>query len=708
MGLAGLEGTGKRPGMAARLARLLAGRGLLLLALLWILAWLLPWTAWLEAFPWVRVGLAILLFAVPGLASSIMLAGGRFTLAAHFSIGLGISVFLAGLLGFVGRIFQWPFDYICPVFAAAGLAGILGLFYCARAGMALYKPKKYPPLTVALVLLMAALGSLAALQHRFGIDDFTYLAYLTNWQHAPQLNFREVYFGTQGLDHIRFWMAMFPIDLALLAEISRVPGLLLFGLYLEPLLVFVALLTLYNLYEDVLRSERLAVTALLLHFTFLFMRPALFITGTIFFNRLSHDKAFAAFVLAPVFFLAVRYFMEAYTRRSGLLVLILGLALVLTHPVMLAFCIFISGAYAVFVILPRKEYRKLALVLGLLAAIIIPSASQRVLAIPRVSRVLLGIDSPLIRISSFDLESALETNNIDTRISYIEGTPFYGFNPSTFSVGRAAPADRPLMVFLSEFPLWILGLGFLWSFFHLKQDAAPLIAASSLLVILCLVPYTGWLVGFFVSARQLARSAWLLPMGLIMVVLIGESIRWIRRSPRPEAGAAAGIGPVAQAAILAVCFLLVGYYSLSVYSENWSPSGALQAYRQNLEMLGSVGDSLEQKLAAPARIATNQSLRDYIPGISSKSKVAFFRQEGTTPWPVDHQEIDSLLAADPSLSIERRVRIMKKYQFQYILMRNGRTARMYADYPEVFQVEKVGTYWLVRLIEPVGQLEPVR
>ena len=58
---------------------------------------------------------------------------------------------------------------------------------------------------------MVALGSLVALQHKFGIDDFSYLAYLTAWQHASRLSFQEVFFNTGTIDAIRFWLAMFPM-----------------------------------------------------------------------------------------------------------------------------------------------------------------------------------------------------------------------------------------------------------------------------------------------------------------------------------------------------------------------------------------------------------------------------------------------------------------------------------------------------------------
>ena len=103
------------------------------------------------------------------------------------------------------------------------------------------------------------------------------------------------------------------MSLAMLAKISHLHGLLLVGFYLEPFLIILAILAMYALYEDLLSSQDQAIAALLIQFTFFFLIRQ---QHRFFFEQLSEDKVFAAFVLAPVFFLSVRYFLESFHWRS--------------------------------------------------------------------------------------------------------------------------------------------------------------------------------------------------------------------------------------------------------------------------------------------------------------------------------------------------------------------------------------------------------
>jgi hypothetical protein len=88
-------------------------------------------------------------------------------------------------------------------------------------------------------------------------------------------------------------------------------------------------------------------------------------------------------------------------------------------------------------------------------------------------------------------------------------------------------SENPVQTFFSWSYLWLLVLGLVWAIFNLrKKIIAPFIAATSLLVLLCGIPYTGWLVGYFVSAGMLWRSPWLLPIGLIGIVLFAELLNF--------------------------------------------------------------------------------------------------------------------------------------------------------------------------------------
>ncbi|HEX6032952.1 MAG TPA: DUF6077 domain-containing protein, partial [Anaerolineales bacterium] len=564
---------------------------------------------------------------------SLFLLDKRLSLLAHFTSGLTISVLLVGSLGLIGRLFNLPFSYIVPVFALTGLIVLAVLINRSRLASQLYKPKKFSLLTLALLLFMFAVGVIRNIHSPFAGDDFSYLAHLTNWQYAQPLSFQEVVFASGNLDPIRFWLAMFPMDLAFLAETSNLPGILLLGFYLEPYLIVIAILAIYNLYEDFLESEPLTIAALLLHFTFFVLLQAGRQPGSTFFVRISEDKVFAAFILAPAFFLALRHFLELFTIRSGMMVFLCGFSLALTHPIILAYSIFIAGVYTGIVAITERNYKKLGITMALLIIPIVPSIFLRF------------IDGPLTTRYVINLQSALDIYGqfTDTRLSYIEGTPFYGFDLERIRIldqtGTSNQQD-PVQTFFSWSYLWLVILGFLWSLFNLKQKPiAPFIAATSLLLLLCGIPYTGWLVGYFVSSGMLWRSPWLVPIGLIGIVLLVELFKFVMQKRSFLVQLPKFSERVILIPALAICIFLTSYFFLQRYITGLPAIPDANIKKSRLENLASLGVYLEKNLEQPSIFVASTELMNNLPGLSSKSKVVYFRSEHFTPHDVDMQKI---------------------------------------------------------------------
>lgn len=661
------------------------GNPFLILAVLWIVLWLLPWADWLAAWPWVRMGVGIMIFAAPGMALSLLLVDRRLSLPAHFNSGLVLSIFCVGLLGFLGRLFQLPFAFIRPVFAVIGLVALLLLMKASRSGRALYKPHGFSLPALILFLAIGALCVVTELGHRFALDDFSYLAYLTSWQHAPALDFHEVVFGSGAIDSIRFWSAMFPMCQAFLAEISGLHGLLMTGVYLGPFFIIIALLAGYHLYEDLFQSDFQAVSALLLQVTFLFLLQEFQQPGNMFFYRIGEDKVFAAFAIFPVFFIAVRYFLESFTLRAGLFVLLTGFGLALTHPIVLAYAIFIVGVYAGLVALASKEYKKLAITLVLLLAIIAPSASLRFIRVP---------SAPAMDI--FTLQSALSTSSMGTRISYIKGTPFYGFDLNKIRIEMNAPGPLyRLRLALSWSFLAALGLGFLWSVFNLKKKPlAPFVAATSLLVLLCAIPYTGWLVGYFVSARMLWRAPWFLQVGLIGVILLSEVFGLLAGRLSIKMPAAFSAAQISSALLSLACLAIIAAWATQV--SHWQTPAEFGSYVDTLSRLAALGDHLENDINQPARFAAgSREMMSYLPGLSSKSKTVFFRDFNYTRYPVDLDETALLFSGDPSVSLQERVGVLDKYHIGYLLLEDPSLGDYYAGNPQLFSVKPAGDGYAV-------------
>ena len=162
---------------------------LLVFGLLWVLLWVLPWADWLHS-NWLCLGISIGIFIVPGMIISMLLMNNRLSLFGHISSGIAVSVFLISALGLLGRLLHYPFDLIKPLFLLVGLGGIVKLDQCYRFGKPLYKSDSYPILVLVLLLLIIVVGVVIVIVDvRFGGDDQTYLAYVTNFQHAHPLNF---------------------------------------------------------------------------------------------------------------------------------------------------------------------------------------------------------------------------------------------------------------------------------------------------------------------------------------------------------------------------------------------------------------------------------------------------------------------------------------------------------------------------------------
>jgi hypothetical protein len=661
------------------------------LALPWILLWHLPWAAWLQSLPGLRLGLAGLIFVAPGMAVSLLLTGNRLTLLSHFTSGLALSMFLVSSLGLMGRIAHLPFEFIRPTFFVVGLIALLVLTIHMGSTQQLFKPKSYSIISIVLLLLMIIFGAMISFTSRIESDSFTYLAYLTNWQHSPRLSFSEVFFGSGNLEPIRFWLAMFPMSLAFLAEVSNLHGVLLLGYYLMPVLVAISLLAVYNFYEDLLQSNLRAILALLLQFTFLFLLLDNRQPGNMFFLRITEDKSFAAFVLAPVFFLAVNCFLESHILRRGIFVLLSGWGLALVHPIILAYSIFIAGLYAAIVTITHKNYKTLGILLALLMFVIFPSASLRFVSLHGTRTQ-----------AAFDLESALtispDKTPIGDRLSFIAGTPFYGFNLDMIKIQIDQEVSSPWMAFLLSWSyLWLIGLGLLWSLQKLKRQdntIASFITAASLLVLLCAIPYTGWLAGYFVSARMLWRSPWLFPIGLVGVSLATDTINVIMSNVRIASGQGASIRNATFVSVLAICIVLIGYSSNYQYRTRWHSLQDLYDYKIELEQQAALGDYIETNIEQPSILLASYDMMNYLPGLSSKAKVVYYRNSIYTLQPVKRIKIEQVFSSDEDFSIKRRLDILRTYHVQYLLIEDTSLQEYYAAYPRFFSLQKFGNHWL--------------
>jgi hypothetical protein len=442
---------------------------------------------------------------------------------------------------------------------------------------------------------------------------------------------------------------------------------------------------------------------MLLHFTFLILLQGTRQPGTAFFVRLSEDKVFAAFILAPLFFLAIRHFLEVFSLRSGAFAFLCGLSVALTHPIILAYSAFIAGIYISLVTIMEKNYQKFLIAITLVVITLLPAV------------ILRFIDGPGTTRYSVSLQSALDAygTESETRLSYIEGTPFYGFDLTRIKIQAGISKQEKLFqTFFSWSYLWLFGAGFLWSLFNLKKKPiAPLVAATSLLVIVCGIPYTGWLVGYFVSAGMLWRSPWLLPIGLIGIVLFADLTKFVlHKIPRFHP-----FQRFFEPAILGftsiLCIAALSYSSIHKYDTLLPAMTRLNNYKNNLEHLTVLGNYLESHLEQPSVFAAPLELMNYLPGLSSRAKVVFFRTSLYTPHRVNIEEVKLLFSPDRSIPFKRRMNILRRNHIQYVLIEDRSLVDYYAHYRKFFKLQKINRFWILELQDSnsySGQIEFAR
>ena len=177
--------------------------------LIWSFLWFWPWQLWLPDFIWLRLGVALVIFIVPGLCIYGLMNNGQGQWTDHLTFGFVISHLLIASAGTIGRLVHVSFGLLRDFMMALGMVLLLlYLLPIASKGISV-RINRTLIARVASVLpfiLIGVLSGLITTQRILSDDDLTYLAYITNWQHSPRLDFDDLLFGTGQLVQPRFWL----------------------------------------------------------------------------------------------------------------------------------------------------------------------------------------------------------------------------------------------------------------------------------------------------------------------------------------------------------------------------------------------------------------------------------------------------------------------------------------------------------------------
>lgn len=668
----------------------------------WSFLWFVPWPVWLKTNLWLKTGIALAIFITPGGFLYLLINRESIAKFRYLTSGFIFSHLLVALLGTTGRIFQLPFTFVKNGFMSLGLILIIiGIVSKSRKENILVSLRSFVihSLSYWPMAIIAVLTILMTIQRVVSSDDLAYLAHLTNWQYMPNLNFSDVYFNTTKIESTRFWIVSTPFSQAFLADIGKIPGLLLLSGYYEPFLAVISLICFYDLAKTLGISHRYAMTSVAVQVAFMALLSNYLHPGAPFFHQLSTDKATAAFIFTPVFVISAIQVLSKLTRSSVTIFLLSGLSLTFMHPIISAFAAFTVCAVSFFGI-NRGNLKKHFILIGLALTILMPQVGVRLIK---------NEAQPTIPTSINNFE---QSNGLDSLITRLGDTPFYGFNPSILEMHIPYEERIPIPTHFYSW-LWLI-IPILSIFISIRglrnSYLKQYILATILLVALAGIPFTGWVLGYFVSAWMLERTTWLYPFGISTIFLLltfqnktqlGKQLKaWkveIHKKIQFE------FATIIQASIWMISIVPI----LLVMREQGLPNIArLQSSTQRYQELTLIGNQIDENTLRPVNIVGTDELNDFIPALSWKAKVISYRPEDTSyPYFYSEKEkftrwSDRQAIFSKEISPDKRMKIIQKYNIRFILLesyRFGKVKDLISAYPMSFKTFSIGRYYLIEI-----------
>lgn len=674
---------------------MLNSRQKLLLSLLWVFLWIVPWgklptvqdNLYLALLTdMIRLGIAIGMFIFPGILLSLLLKEKDdtfFSLSGILPVGFALSVALMGVIGLTGRIIGLSFEIVKILFVLTGLIELILLMFLKLDlnGSGKYFFDAFRRLIGNIPLLLALVLAILLTFHGelLFIDDTTYLAYLTNWQYSVHLDFNNIVHKANAVEFEGFWLALYPMGQALLADLSGVSGLLLLNHYLELFLVPFAVISSFWFARILGLSRKSAGLAVLIQISlYAWMVGGSWPVGMWFYQSMAEDKVSGVFLLAPVLFAFVVKFIQCSSKKSFLLVFLSGISLTLTHPAIL----FLSCAIATGIAGFAWGLAKRITLLRFLQLILVFASLMVPYLIIRLN------DTTSIQDIPFNATSASTSYQIDMYTRAISDV-FYGLNPEVLKLVDFPLPKGGFSNLYQLFRLMPVGLALLGGILALtKLKEGPLywyILSCVLLVMFATIPYTGWILGYLISARLIYRVSWFSPLGLAAVVVLIFINDWMRSSPMIAVTRKVHDDkkPDQMARLLLLCLVFV----LPQLFYGIFPT--IPVYFSRLDhnkQLVKIGAYIDQNSTDPVTVvALGYRDTQLIPGISAHATLISFRDEKDynghnyfLTLDQIHERINAsniIRSLEPTTSSEARCSSLRKFDVKFIIVQSENAER---------------------------------
>jgi hypothetical protein len=306
----------------------------------------------------------------------------------------------------------------------------------------------------------------------------------------------------------------------------------------------------------------------------------------------------------------------------------------------------------------------------------------------------------------------LTSPGIKTMISVWDDSNFYGFNPSILAMHIPYAERLPIPSFILQYGWLVIPLlGALLTLKSIHRDfLSQYVLATFLLGALAGIPWTGWLLGYLVSAWMLERTLWIYPFGIGTVFcltaisaetgLTGRLIGWIqtlqtktKMDPQPW--------------LFSALMLLAALPLWLVMREQNLPNlSRLHSNTERYIQFARIGRFMDEHTQDTAFAASTDELNDYIPAISTKAKVISYRPSDPsypyfyTPQERKQRLLDRQSIFSRELPIEDRLALLKKYDIRFLWVKSGEyylVKDMVSEFPATFTEHNFGGYSLIEV-----------
>ncbi len=531
-------------------------------------------------------------------------------------------------------------------------------------------------------------------------DDWTYMAYVSEYLVADEMNAREPFLGTDGGVNPRMRSNVWVVLQAMISDVTEVPPDEVLLEYLRPMLiVFVALAT-YALTQAMFHRRDIALVAVAFMFGYAFLDMSAHEGfGRNLFMRISEDKMVGGFILFP---LALVFLLRFFSERSlgayvGFSLIVMAISVV--HPVPLAFLATAAlslGALRALTSRSPAEARSAALLL-------LPVGLASIW--PFVQRQLLIDAAP-------DLFSTTGGNvTFRDEFHFVElggGLLIGNFHMIMHPMMLSAIMVAPLVWWLARRDIGnqlVLALtGGALALFFFPPFATPLAEIMS--------PQTLWKVPWMIPTAPV--FAYVTFAGVERLQTL-RPLRWLRRGGLAARLAAAG-APVAVLIVTLAAVLVVheqyaradgGAFYDWTSDDALLPGSELSIFRGGVDRAFSENwrvpdeerplfDYMGRALLSDSVILADPTwINHMLPGLYANFYPLDF---GGTAGAGERREISSRFA-DANLTVEELAAAVAEFRVDYIIVREVHAANdIVRELPDVFFLEEISPYqiYLVR------------